>query len=287
MLALAFGQVPAAQREAALSRLTELIRAAYNHLDTGFLSVRSCSRPFQQTGTPALPGRSSGRRQHRPGCTPSTAGPARSGKSGARSGRTAKSGRRRSTTTRSAAWTSGSAGTWPDRPASPGFRTSRIEPDLDADLDWVEAWQDTPYGLLKVRWERDADDPALFTIDVEVPPNTMSALALPERAGSVQAYRNGRPVPVRLGDLGSGPVTVTLRMDPGVSPDESTARYGVRGQLSRCPAGMPFISTIPASGLWWCGTARGHGKIGAVRPGDKGLVGCERAAGDLDGARGG
>lgn len=288
MLALAFGQVPAAQREAALSRLTELIRAAYNHLDTGFLSVPFLLEALSANGHAGL-ARTLLWQETAPSWLYAVD---------------------RGATTIWEEWSAirpdGEVGTasfnhyafgcvdeWlyghlaGIRPASPGFRTSRIEPDLDADLDWVEAWQDTPYGLLKVRWERDADDPALFTIDVEVPPNTMSALALPERAGSVQAYRNGRPVPVRLGDLGSGPVTVTLRMDPGVSPDESTARYGVRGQLSRCPAGMPFISTIPASGLWWCGTARGHGKIGAVRPGDKGLVGCERAAGDLNGARGG
>ena len=98
------------------------------------------------------------------------------------------------------------------RPASPGFRSSRIEPDLDAGLDWVDASQDTPYGPLRVRWERDADDPARITVHLEVPPNTTSALALPDRAHAVKARRRGQDVSTRLDSLGSGAVTVTLRL---------------------------------------------------------------------------
>lgn len=219
VLALAFGQVPAAQREAALSRLTELIRAADNHLDTGFLSVPFLLEALSANGHADL-ARTLLWQETAPSWLYAVD---------------------RGATTIWEEWSAirpdGQVGTasfnhyafgcvdeWlyghlaGIRPASPGFRTSTIEPDLDADLDWVEAWQDTPYGLLKVRWERDADDPARLTIAVEVPPNTTSALALPERAGSVRAYRDGRPVPVRLGDLGSGPVTVTLRMDPRGEP---------------------------------------------------------------------
>lgn len=215
VLALAFGQVPAEQREAALSRLAELIRAADDHLDTGFLSVPFLLDVLSANGYADL-----ARTLLWQETTPSWLYAVDRG-----------------ATTIWEEWNAirpdgqvgavsfnhyafGSVDEWLYghlaglQPASPGYRTSRIEPDLDAGLDWVEAWQDTPYGLLKVRWERDAEDPARVTIEIEIPPNATSALALPDRARSVRVYRDGRRVPAALGHLGSGAVTVRLRIDP-------------------------------------------------------------------------
>jgi alpha-L-rhamnosidase len=213
VLALAFGQVPPRQREAALARLTGLIRAAGDHLDTGFLSVPFLLDVLSANGHAGL-ARTLLWQQTAPSWLYAVD---------------------RGATTIWEDWTAitpdghvgassfnhyafGCVDEWlyahlaGIRPASPGFRASRIEPDLDAALDWVEAFQDTPYGRLKVRWERDAGDPARITIDIEVPPNTTSVLALPGRAGSVEVCRGGQPVPARLDSLGSGAVTVTLRL---------------------------------------------------------------------------
>lgn len=213
VLALAFGQVPASQREAALSRLTELIHAADDHLDTGFLSVPFLLDVLSANGRADL-ARTLLWQESAPSWLYAVD---------------------RGATTIWEEWNAiapdGSVGMssfnhyafgcvdeWlyghlaGIRPVSPGFRNSRIEPDLDADLDWVEASQDTPYGLLKVRWERNTDDPTLVTVRLVVPPNARSALALHPLASSVQVYRQGRPVQEDLASLGSGAVTVTLRV---------------------------------------------------------------------------
>jgi alpha-L-rhamnosidase len=213
VLALAFSQVPAWQREAAVARLTGLIRAAGNHLDTGFLSVPFLLDVLSANGQADL-ARTLLWQETAPSWLYAID---------------------RGATTIWEDWTAiapdghvgassfnhyafGCVDEWlyghlaGIRPASPGFRASRIQPDLDAGLDWVEASQDTPYGPLKVRWVRDADDPARITIDIEVPPNTTAALVLPDRAHSVESRRGGQRVPAKLDSFGSGAVTVTLRL---------------------------------------------------------------------------
>ena len=205
--------MPARHQGAALSRLTGLIRAADDHLDTGFLSVPFLLNVLSANGHAGL-ARSLLWQDTAPSWLYAVD---------------------RGATTIWEDWTAitpdgnvgassfnhyafGCVDEWlyghlaGIRPTSPGFRTSRIEPDLHACLAWVEASQDTPYGPLKVRWERDANDPARITIDVEVPPNSTSALALPDQAHFVQARRGGQDVSTGLDSLGSGAVTVTLRL---------------------------------------------------------------------------
>jgi alpha-L-rhamnosidase len=214
VLALAFGHVPADQRAAALSRLTELIRAADNHLDTGFLSVPFLLDVLSANGHADL-----ARALLWQDTAPSWLYAVDRGATTVWEEWNAITPDGKVGTSSFNHYAFGCVDEWlyghlaGIQPTSPGFRTSRIEPDLDADLEWTVAWQDTPYGLLKVRWERDAGDPARVTIEVEVPPNAKSALALPERAGSVRVYRQGRRVSTGLGNLGSGTVTVTLRID--------------------------------------------------------------------------
>lgn len=70
------------------------------------------------------------------------------------------------------------------RETSPGYRTSRIAPDLDAPLDWVRASVPTPYGALGVRWERQGEGAVL---EVDVPPNTVSVVELPQGWSSEDA----------------------------------------------------------------------------------------------------
>ncbi|CAN5242921.1 glycoside hydrolase family 78 protein [soil metagenome] len=57
----------------------------------------------------------------------------------------------------------------------PGFRVSRIEPDLESPLDWVEASHETPYGTLAVSWRR-GDGGVEVTVDV--PPSSSAEIVL-------------------------------------------------------------------------------------------------------------
>ena len=105
----------------------------------------------------------------------------------------AKSGRRRSTTTRSAAWTSGSTGTWPGsgrlRPGSAPAGSNQTSTPTSTGS---RPRQDTPYGLLKVRWERDADDPALRHHRRGSPAEHHVGTRT-SRAGRIRAGLPGRP----------------------------------------------------------------------------------------------
>jgi alpha-L-rhamnosidase len=58
-------------------------------------------------------------------------------------------------------------------PIEPGYRVSRIEPDLDSSFDFATASHDTPHGTLSVDWRRNGDE---VTVRVEVPHNTTSQL---------------------------------------------------------------------------------------------------------------
>ena len=44
------------------------------------------------------------------------------------------------------------------RPGKAGFRQFKIEPCVIKALDWVEAEHETPYGTVKVRWERKSGE---------------------------------------------------------------------------------------------------------------------------------
>lgn len=52
-------------------------------------------------------------------------------------------------------------------PTQPGYRRVTISPQTPAALTWVEATQETPYGTLRVRWERQHDTIAL-TVTIPV-----------------------------------------------------------------------------------------------------------------------
>ena len=214
VLALALGFVPGEQVPAAVGRLVELVHAAGDHLDTGFLSVPYILGVLSDHGHAGL----------------------------ARAilwQRTAPSwlyAVDRGATTIWESWTAirpdgrvepasfnhyafGSVDEWLHghlaglRPAAPGFAASRFEPDLEAGLEWVEASHETPYGTLGVRWERDAADGDLVRIHLVVPANTTASLVLPARAAVIGVHRPDGAAAPALDRIGSGDLTVTVRLD--------------------------------------------------------------------------
>ena len=222
VLALAFGQVPPEHRGAAVEQLTELIRAADDHLDTGFLSVPFLLDVLSSNRQAGL-----ARKLLWQDTAPSWLYAVDRGATTIWEDWNAISPDGQIGMASFNHYAFGCVDEWlyghlaGIQPTSPGFGTSRIQPDLDADLDWLEAWQDTPYGELRVRWERDKAEPARITIEVTVPPNATSELVLPEQAVSVAAYRQGERAIGRLGHLTPGTVTVTL-IYPGKDPARST-----------------------------------------------------------------
>ena len=179
VLALALGFVPDDRRAAVVDHLVRLVHAADDHLDTGFLSVPYLLDVLWENGERELAWRLL--RQHTP---PSWLYEVRMG-----------------ATTIWESWESiapdGSVGPtslnhyafgcvddWLYRrvaglqPVTPGYRQSRVEPDLDAGLSWLFAYHDTPYGRLALDWHVEGDQVGLA---VTVPANTTAVLKLPDR----------------------------------------------------------------------------------------------------------
>lgn len=91
----------------------------------------------------------------------------------------------------------------------PGYRESRIEPDVAGPLTSAAARIDTPYGLLASRWVRS--DGGEVELTVHVPPNTTTTVSLPDAARDIRV--DGRAVTAAvpaLIPLGSGETTVTF-----------------------------------------------------------------------------
>ena len=79
------------------------------------------------------------------------------------------------------------AGIMPDE-SKPGYKHIWIKPQVVNDISWVQASKDTPYGLLKVRWEKKESS---FVLDVQIPVGASASVALPFSAESVCV--NGQP----------------------------------------------------------------------------------------------
>jgi alpha-L-rhamnosidase len=81
-------------------------------------------------------------------------------------------------------------------PAAVAFREFVICPDPVEGLDWVKAEHDSPYGTIRSRWtKRDG----VFSLEVEVPVNTMATVYLPAKPGTVGLRA---PVPEVASDRG-------------------------------------------------------------------------------------
>ena len=79
------------------------------------------------------------------------------------------------------------AGIMPDE-SNPGYKHIWIKPQVVNDISWVQASKDTPYGLLKVRWEKKDTS---FVLDVQIPVGSSASVSLPFPAESVCV--NGLP----------------------------------------------------------------------------------------------
>lgn len=69
-------------------------------------------------------------------------------------------------------------------PAAPGFKNVIIRPQPVGDVTWAEASHESPYGEIKVRWERKDGK---FDLKLTVPANSTATVHLPAR------YEEGRP----------------------------------------------------------------------------------------------
>ncbi len=71
----------------------------------------------------------------------------------------------------------------------PGYRRFRVAPRPGGGLTWAEAQHESPYGLIDVRWERTGVDDRL-TVDITVPPGTTADVMLPN--GDTTTLHSGR-----------------------------------------------------------------------------------------------
>lgn len=58
----------------------------------------------------------------------------------------------------------------------PGYKHFFIRPQFPEKITWVEASKDTPYGPLKVRWEKESSS---YTLEVDIPVGSQATITLP------------------------------------------------------------------------------------------------------------
>lgn len=69
------------------------------------------------------------------------------------------------------------AGINPDE-AAPGFKHTILKPNPVPGLDYAEGWHESPYGVVRIRWEKTAGG---LKFDIEVPQGTTATLMLPAK----------------------------------------------------------------------------------------------------------
>ena len=193
VLALAFGLVPADQRDAAVHNLVTLVHAAQDHLDTGFLSVPYLLDVLWDNGHRELARRILWQRSAPSWLYAVDRGATTIWEEWAA---ISEDGEVRAASLNHYAF--GCVDDWLYRrivgiePVQPGYRVVRIEPDLDADLEWADGWHETPWGTVRVSWKRDPGETAGVRIDVRLPPGVEGEVHLPGPRGSqVHRMRSG------------------------------------------------------------------------------------------------
>ncbi len=186
--ALAFGLIPEERTAGAVARLVELVHAAGDHLDTGFVSVPYLLDVLWDHGERAL-----ARTLLLQDTMPSWLYEV---KMGATTIWESWAGVLPDGTPQSMSmnhYAFGCVDDWMFRklagvtPTAPGYREFVVEPDIEGSLDGVDAAIETPSGEIAVSWRRDAAGAAL---EVEVPPNTSAVLVLGDRRESVGSGRH-------------------------------------------------------------------------------------------------
>ena len=187
-LALGLDLVPTSLRHAAGERLAELVRARGNRLDTGFLSTPYLLDALWDTGHRDL-ARAVLLQREAPSWLYEV-------DRGATTVWEAWDGIDPDGSVRAVSLNHYAFGCVDDwlyrrvagiRPASPGWRSAVIEPDLDAGVRSVEAAVPTPYGELAVAWEREG---GTASIRVEVPHGVSARLVLPEEVRDLPPGRS-------------------------------------------------------------------------------------------------
>ena len=84
-------------------------------------------------------------------------------------------------------------------PASPGFKTIKMQPHPVGDLTFVKATHNSPYGKISSEWQRDGYK---FDWQIEIPANTTAGVTIPT-GKSGQITCNGKSVAASI-ELGSG-----------------------------------------------------------------------------------
>lgn len=115
--------------------------------------------------------------------------------------------------------------------AAPGFSHSRVRPQLLGNLSSVHASIDTVAGLLRCEWTRAATN---LTVQVWIPPNTLSIVTLPGMADAM-VVKEGAEVVWERGEFVAGASLGVLAgakeghgssgLQPGVAFDVGSGRY--------------------------------------------------------------
>ncbi len=95
-------------------------------------------------------------------------------------------------------------------PASPGFKTIKMEPHPVGDLKFVKATHNSPYGKISSEWHRDGNK---FDWQIEIPANTTATVSIPAtklekaktKGANATRFENGRAI----FELGSGKYHLT------------------------------------------------------------------------------
>jgi alpha-L-rhamnosidase len=84
-------------------------------------------------------------------------------------------------------------------PATPGFKTIKMQPHPVGDLKWVKATHNSPYGKIFSEWHRNGGK---FDWQIEIPANTTATVIVPDgKLGKILC--NGKAATAKL-ELGSG-----------------------------------------------------------------------------------
>jgi alpha-L-rhamnosidase len=75
------------------------------------------------------------------------------------------------------------------RPAAPGFKKILIQPSIVGDLTWVKAHFDSPYGRILSSWKRDGSK---LDLDITIPANTTATVVVPGKGGGAREVGPGR-----------------------------------------------------------------------------------------------
>jgi alpha-L-rhamnosidase len=76
------------------------------------------------------------------------------------------------------------------RPIQPGYKTWLVEPQ-PGDLSWAKGSVPTPYGPIKVEWEKHGNS---FVLEVTVPNGTRGTIGVPTSGKGLSLSDNGRNV---------------------------------------------------------------------------------------------